>query len=342
VRAVESIRHVAGADAPPAKPYDADIIILALDRTDDTLAAIASACTQSGASTHVFVLDQGSSPEGLERLARAIDGRPGTTLLSAERNLGVAAGRNVLSDRGHGRVIVALDNDAVFAAADTVARLVAALDAEPGLAAVGCRIIVHADGRDDLSSWGYPASLLHCAAECFDTVTFVGAGNAIRRAARDQAGGYDETLFFCWEEFDFCLRAIALGWRVRYRGDIVVRHKVAPEQRVGWSASRWFYFVRNRLYIERKLGRPWPALLPRAAAYLLKGLLHGRPLQTLRAIIASGSMAARPHGPLLPRPARSYLARNDAAHRGSLLRRFRRELLGPIGPARPAAPAAGR
>ena len=73
--------------------------------------------------------------------------------------------------------------------------------------------------------------------------------------AWQQAGGYDSRLFFCWEEFYFCLRAIALGWRVRYRGDIVIRHKVAAERRVDWSSARWFYFVRNRLYIERKLGR---------------------------------------------------------------------------------------
>ena len=95
--------------------------------------------------------------------------------------------------------------------------------------------------------------------ESFDAVTFVGAGHAIRRAAWDDAGGYDAQLFFCWEEFDFCLRAIARGWRIRYRGDIVIRHKVSGERRVAWSGDRWFYYVRNRLYIERKLGRTWPA-----------------------------------------------------------------------------------
>ncbi len=158
----------------------------------------------------------------------------------------------------HGRTIVALDNDAEFAASDTVARLVAALDAEPRLAAIGCRIVTHAEGLDDLSSWGYPAGLLACAGESFDAVTYVGAGHAIRRAAWDQAGGYDSRLFFCWEEFDFCLRAIALGWRIRYRGDIVIRHKVARRtaRRLD-RGERWFYFVRNRLYIERKRGGGW-------------------------------------------------------------------------------------
>ena len=88
----------------------------------------------------------------------------------------------------------------------------------------------------------------------FDAVTFVGAGHAIRRAAWQDAGGYDEALFFCWEEYDFCLRAITRGWRIRYCGDLVVHHKASRARRVTWSGRRWFHFVRNRLYIERKYG----------------------------------------------------------------------------------------
>ena len=104
---------------------------------------------------------------------------------------------------------------------------------DPTLAAIGCRILLGSSDADDMSSWGYPSSLLPRAGKSFDTVTFVGAGHAIRRAAWD---GYDEALFFCWEEFDFCLRAIERGWRIRYRGDIAVHHKVSPERRVAGPA----------------------------------------------------------------------------------------------------------
>lgn len=279
--------QVARAVGPPSGSYDADVVILALDRAEDTAAAIRSALAQTGVTRHVFVVDQGSRPENLAMLSAAVAGRHDASLVLLGRNHGVAGGRNRGTALGHGRVIVGLDNDAEFAAPDTLARLVATLDAEPAIGAIGCRIVTFADGADDLSSWGYARHLLPRAGGSFDAATFVGAGHAIRRAAWDDAGGYDEALFFCWEELDFCARARALGWRVRYRGDIVVRHKVSAEHRVGWSGARWFYFVRNRLYVERKYGASWVGLLPRLGFYLLRALGDGALLQAMRGVPAA-------------------------------------------------------
>ena len=321
------MQHVAGALAPPAQPYDADVVILAVDRVEETEQAIVSALAQRGVARHLFVVDQGSSPENLARLAACVAGRYDATLVRLDRNYGVAGGRNRGSALGRGRVIVAIDNDAEFADTQTLARAVAAMDEAPDVAALGFRIVVFADGRDDLSSWGYPIALLPRAGENFDSVTFVGAGHAIRRAAWDAAGGYDDALFFNWEEYDFSLRAIERGWRIRYCGDLVVRHKVSPEQRFAWSKTRWYHFVRNRVYIARKSGDGWIALAPRMAGYLLKGARNGVMLQTLQALPAAARMArAAPRAPLSPR-ARAYLAQNDIAHRGSALTRIRREVL---------------
>ena len=317
---------IAGAASAPADG-DADVIILAMDRVEDTIAAIASARAQQGIVKHVWVADQGSTPENLARLAAAVEGAADATLVRLDRNHGVAGGRNRATALGRARAIFALDNDAEFADATTLARAVAALDETPDLAAIGCRILVFATGEEDRSSWGYPPALLPRAAGSFDSCTFVGAGHAIRRAAWDAAGGYDDALFFCWEEFDFCLRAINLGWRIRYRGDIAVRHKVSGEHRFAWSGTRWHYFVRNRIYIGLKSGDGVLALLPRYAAYLVKGARNG----VLRQGLAAGPAAlrlARTAPRQLPTPAaQDYLARNDAAYRGGLLGRLRRELL---------------
>lgn len=278
---------VAGAAAPPDEPYDADVVILALDRPVETIAAIRSALRQTDVTRHVFVVDQGSRPENLALFTAAVAGRWDATLVALGHNHGVAGGRNRGTALGHGRVIVGLDNDAEFSSPCTLARMVAALDASPGLAAIGCRILQAGTGKDDLSSWGYGRRLLPHAGESFDAPTFVGAGHAIRRTAWADTGGYDEKLFFCWEEFDFCQRAIARGWRVRYRGDIVIRHKVSAEERIAWSGMRWFYFVRNRLYIAHKLGFRWPGMLPRLGWYLLRAARDGAMPQAMRGVRAA-------------------------------------------------------
>jgi len=322
---------VAGA-AGPAVPVDADVIILALDRAEETIAAIASARAQRGVAKHVWIADQGSRPEALAALAEAVSGAADATLVRLDRNWGVAGGRNRATALGSARVVFALDNDAEFATPDTLARAVAALDAAPDIAAIACRILVHATGAEDLSSWGYPLSLLPRAAESFDVSTFIGAGHALRRADFERAGGYDDALFFAWEEFDLALRAINLGQRIRYRGDIAVRHKVSGERRVGWSGTRWFHYVRNRIYIALKYGASPAAVLPRFLAYQVKGARNGVLAQGLRAGPAALRLARafRPAEPALYRlgpAALAYLAAHDRAHRGGMGARLRRELL---------------
>ena len=322
-----AVRHVAGAERPPWVAYDVDVVILALDRAEATLAAIRSALNQTGVTRYVIVVDQGSRPDALACLASAVHGLDDATLVTVDRNYGVPGGRNIGSALGFGRIIAGLDNDAEFAAPDTLARLASGFDADPELAAIGCRIVVDATGEDDLSSWGYPPALLARSQETFETATFVGAGHAIRRAAWKDVGGYDARLFFCWEEYDFCLRAIARYWRVRYRGDIVVRHKVSPVRRISWSGDRWFHFVRNRIYIGRKCGESWLALAPRIAGYCVKAACNGRLRETPRALWAAFRMAQGMRQNPLHQSAQDYLQRTDTAWRGSWFTRLRREVL---------------
>ena len=251
-----TLHHVAGAERPPWAAYDADVVILALDRAEETVAAIRSALSQTGVSRYVIVVDQGSSPDALACLAAAVRGRMDATLVTLGRNHGVPGGRNIGAGLwATGGSSSAWTTTRNSRRPDTLARMAAGFDADPDLAALGCRIVVHATGEDDLSSWGYPAALLPSSQETFEAATFVGAGHAIRREAWNDTGGYDARLFFCWEEYDFCLRAIARFWRVRYRGDIVIRHKVSAERRVTWSGDRWFHFVRNR-HLYRPEKRP--------------------------------------------------------------------------------------
>ncbi len=317
-------RYIAG-QKPPETPYDADIIILSLNRLEDTSAAIASALAQRGGLFHITVLDQGSDDETVFQLRAKFGGAPRFVFYAAPHNLGVGGGRNFASALGHGRIIIALDNDAVFENDSVAARACAIFDKEPSLGALSFAILAACGTQPDLTSWGYPASLLPRYRERFTTTTFVGAGHAIRRAAWNSAGGYDPDLFFTWEEYDFALRAIARSWKIAYDGSLAVIHKVAADQRVGWSDTRGTLAVRNRLMIARKWGVPWPALLPRMAGYLIQGARNGRLGAAFAGIKAAWLAPVRP-AQEMPEEMRRYIRAHETRHRGGLLARLRNEV----------------
>jgi GT2 family glycosyltransferase len=311
---------------PAAPGYDADIIILSLDRPEETEAAIRSALDQTGLSRHVIVVDQGSGQENLSRFARLIEGRDDAVLISAGSNLGVAGGRNRASALGLGKVIVGLDNDAVFAEPETAARAVSLLEAEAGCAVLAFRIL-NADGSaDDAECWGFPPALRSRAGDRFPCATYVGAGHAIRREAWAALGGYDPSLVFTWEEYDFALRAIHHGWQLLYAGDIAVHHKRATGQRVGWAETRWFLYVRNRLYIARKWRSPSPRLAVRALAYAVKSLRIGLFYQGVSGILAAFRMGLGAPRTRLAPAARRYLHETDGRWRGGFWQRLRAEV----------------
>ena len=217
---------------------------------------------------------RGSDPENLAILRAAVEGAPDATLVRLDRNWGVAGGRNRATALGAGRVVFALDNDAEFdraghpgarrprpgrGAGPRRHRLPhpRARDGRRGPVLLGlsprpsCRAPPRASTRPPSSAPATPSA----------------APISRRRAAtttRCSSAGRSTTS---------SLRAINMGRRIRYRGDIVVRHKVSGEQRFAWSGTRWFHFVRNRLYIEMKFGAS--CAVPAAALPGLPG--QGRP-----------------------------------------------------------------
>ncbi len=214
--------------APALGDYDVDIIILSFNRLSDTIEAVQSALGQRGVSTHVSVLDQGSSTETVRSLAQKFRHASHFSLYETVKNLGVAGGRNLLATLGHGRFIVALDNDAIFQNNWVAARVCENFSKTPELGALAFNILGRDGVHPDRASWGYPPRLLKRFAGQFDTTTFVGAGHAIRRVTWNAVGGYDPSLFFTWEEYDFCLKAISLGWRIRYDGSLERFHAGCP------------------------------------------------------------------------------------------------------------------
>jgi GT2 family glycosyltransferase len=312
---------------PPAAPYDADIIILTRNRLAETIEAVNSALAQKDVRLHISVLDQGSDLDTRIRFAEAFRFHKNFSYYTVTENLGVGGGRNFLSALGQGKIIIGLDNDAVFADATVAARAVRAFDESPALGALGFKILSGDGIHLDECSWGYPAGLKPLFDDRFDTTTFVGAGHAIRRAAWSAAGGYDADLFFTWEEYDFALRAIALGWLIRCDGGLAVIHKVCPEARVQWSWERTRLFMRNRLILARKWNLSWAQLSPRICVYLIKALRNGCLMPAFAGLFAAVKQdrslikhAMNPH-------MISYIYRNETRFHEKPLEYFSRYIL---------------
>ena len=305
-----------------------DVVILSWNRRDLILETIASVRKQQGVQVTIWVVDQGSDAETLQAL-RPLHEAGAIHLLELGRNLGVAGGRNVGNTQGHAPIIVSLDNDAVFASDYALQKVAALFREDERLGAVGFRLKNYFTDEDDWLNWAYPRRLFARRAERFLTTRFVGAAHAIRRAAWEQTRGYDPRLFFYWEELDLSYQLIEAGWQVAYDPRVVVRHKISPETRLNWHDGRYYYLVRNALYLNYKYFRSRRRVFVLAAGYVLKGAYNGLLREALRGLRdAIGMMnAVRVEDmPVLGEAARQYIAENEGQARGGLWGRLRHDV----------------
>lgn len=311
---------------------EVDVIILSLNRLNDTMAAIDSALAQRGVEKRVLVFDQGSAPDVVAALEEKARQSPEVVLELSPTNLGVAGGRNRLMEMGDAPYVVCLDNDAEFDGPDVLLRVKQRFEANPKLGAIGFKILNFFSRDLDLRNWGYPKALLDKQDEEFMSTRFVGAGHALRRSAFDEVGRYDHSLFFTWEETDLSFRLINAGYRIIYMPDLAVLHKVSAEERVDWGRNRYYYFVRNRLYLTSKYHGSSAEYATRAVGYLVKGLYNGHAGQAIRAVRDALGMARELERAgardsfRLNEAAREYLAEHEYRVRGSLFERLRREV----------------
>lgn len=317
---------VASASGPPP----VDVVVLCLDRMRDTHECIDSVRGQDHPHVRLWVLDQGSAQRMVESL-RARARADGFAFVEGGRT-GVAAGRNRAYRMGSAPVIVAIDNDAVLSDPGVLTRAARRLAENRRLGALAFAVHDYGRGGPDLNSWGYPWPAASHFQREFLTARFAGGGHAIARPAFQETEGYDERLFFFGEELDLSWQLIAAGYEIRYDPDVAVRHKASQEQRVGWSSGRFYFNVRNMIYLTRKyrMRRGLPGVY--AAGYVLKGLRNGMTGEALRGIRDGLRLARQCDAQrTLGAAARAYIERHEFEPRGSAWHRLRCEVLPRLG-----------
>jgi len=255
----------------------------------------------AGGPPEVVVVDNADATALPDELAARVPVlRPGA-------NLGYGRAANLGTAATCGPIVAVLNADAVVEPG-TAAAVLRAFDHDPGLGAVGPRIL-DPDGTQYPSARTAPAltdAVGHALlaglaprnrftrayrqldtdpdrARAVDWVS--GAAIWLRRDALDAVGGWDERFFMFFEDVDLCRELAAGGWGVAYEPDGRVHHVVGASR----SGHRYRSVVEHHRaayrYAEKWWTGPQRALLPVAAGFL-----------TARAgfLVAAEAVPARP------------------------------------------------
>lgn len=258
-------------------------------------------------ASRLLVVDNGSDAEELRRLAA----RPGVFVLPLGTNRGFASAANggAIDARLKSLPYLAFVNNDAVLEPGYLASCVAALEADPGLAAVQ-GVILDGEGRlaDGLGiAWnrrleaiqlGHGEPPPQAVAPPFPIPGVSGTAPVFRRRAFEEAGGFAGSFFAWYEDADLALRLLRSGARFACVPAARARHVgSATGRRV--PERKWRLLFGNRLRtLRRNLSAPallsaflvHPVPLP-ALRDAVRELGAGRALRTLAA--ASASVARR-------------------------------------------------
>ena len=248
------------------------IVIVSFNARDELAAALASLRDTPPRVSHQIVVVDNASTDGAPDLVR---GRfPEVTVIAAGGNLGFAKANNIGIGATDSEHVLLLNPDTIVPAG-AVDTLVARIDADVSIAAVGPRL-VDAEGRAELSfgamysPWTEARRKLALALDArgvapvrgwIERATrgprepdwLTGACLLIRRAAGEAVGWFDERYFMYAEDVDLCAGLRAAGGRIVFVPDAEVVHlrgrsgasRPGPT-RDAWRASHLAFYEKHR------------------------------------------------------------------------------------------------
>lgn len=250
-----------------------DVLVVTYNTADLTAAALRRLLdVDQGAALTVLVHDNASADGTAAVLAQRV---PEARVEVGTDNLGFADGVNRLFARSTAPWLLVLNSDA-WPDPGTVGRLVEVARKHPEAGIVAPRL-ESPDGVLEQSTHPTPSVLSawsaalsadswapRWAAPWFPAATWghdeprdvdwaVGAAWLVRRAALEQTGPLDTTLFMYGEDVEWCLRMRDHGWTVRFDPSVLVRHvgDASGEQAYAGNA-RAQAWVRNDLLLYRR------------------------------------------------------------------------------------------
>ena len=287
------------------------------------------ACLDSlrGVDAEILVLDNASDDGSVDAVRERF---PDVHVIAQSHRAGFGANHNTVIRATTRRYVYVLNEDTT--SADwAIDRIVAHLDANPRVAALG-PCLVYPDGRDQDSAWRFPTpwvALLGLftlgragvkqsgGGQVRDVDWAMAAALLVRREALDEVGLFDEEFFIYSEETDLSRRLRDAGWRTQYFPQVTVVHHESqfsagiPERRIN---EMW----RGRHHYWRKhhsaAGARAAAMLT-GAQYAVRGLIRAGDRDFGARMRLHAHDAIRVTGPGLRELADDWNRENSAASR---------------------------
>lgn len=236
------------------------ILILTRDRKEELnklIGSIRNLNTANNNEFEILIFDNGSKNKLTIQKLQKIGFVKNIRLLNSNKNIGLAAGRNLLARESKGKWLFFIDDDA-FIPDDEFLRIfinfVKNFENDK-LAVIACNVI------ECYKPWKniYPFSRrilkkldLKTPIKCS---YFLGGAHFIRREIFLKLNGYDGNLFFWGEELDFSYKLINKGYEIFFHPDLLVIHKKSKIKNLDKNIEH-LYFLRNKIYINYKY-LPW-------------------------------------------------------------------------------------
>jgi len=179
----------------------------------------------------VIVVDNASSDNSVASVKQAF---PNVLLIERSVNIGVA-GWNDAFERAASPYLIVLDDDSNVE--DGVDEALDYLDEHPEVGILALNV----------SGGAFPTDYLK---DRQDYIGFIGCGAIIRKTVYRQIGGFAEWLFIYTHEYEYGIRCLAAGYKIRFFENCHVTHRTSSLNRT--SKRLKIFSVRNELAIVYK------------------------------------------------------------------------------------------
>lgn len=250
---------------------------------DDTIRAVQMARAQTIKPTAIYVVDNGSGDDSVDRLRDAFKDRLGQVLIVAHnKNVGFGSGCNIaakLALDDNPDYIWLLNNDARPAATCLAALLSKARSVGQSVGMVGSLLRDSPNAKTGhAGSWMKPW-MLSCGTVFNDSdlsshkYSWPTAASVLLNArAINDVGLFDERFFMYWEDADLAMRFRTAGYLLTIANDAIVEHRAGTSSEKALVQRYLWHFESQRLWLEKHHSFPRIAKLLLCVKFLLKAV----------------------------------------------------------------------